>query len=300
MRSDSKRRSGIGKIVTPLLMMSEICRPSRTREPASGCWLITTPLGYWSLACVAMTTQRSRKRPHSAFASTCVCPVNAGVNTDAALGAKNSLIERPNHTVTPTANASASASIQSRSSSGAKRRRARTGAASAPSSCIRRAPRAALRRSRRCCTRAARPRALRARRGTSALSPRRRRPGATSASASIASCAERTCRPCASSASFTAISDCISVTTSAACPELVEAPKRTSITPSTSAFSVSSSSESLPGSTSTMPRDANIQPTLPVSPSVPSLRLNRKRISDAVRLRLSVAASTITAMPAGP
>ena len=79
------------------------------------------------------------------------------------------------------------------------------------------------------------------------------------------------------------------------------APSAASVfTPSTSTFSVSSSSDSLPGSTSTMPRDANIQPTLPVSPRLPSLRLNRKRSSDAVRLRLSVAASTITATPAGP
>ncbi len=37
-----------------------------------------------------------------------------------------------------------------------------------------------------------------------------------------------------------------------------------------------------------------------VSPSAPPCLLNAVRMSDAVRLRLSVSASTITATPAGP
>ncbi len=113
MRSDSNRKSGIGKIVTPVLTTSETWRPSRTRDPAGGAWFITTSFGNRSLGRLATTAQRSSSRVHSATASACAWPIIAGVWMLAAFGPKNSLIERPNHTSTPTASASASAKIQS-------------------------------------------------------------------------------------------------------------------------------------------------------------------------------------------
>ena len=50
----------------------------------------------------------------------------------------------------------------------------------------------------------------------------------------------------------------------------------------------------------TTPRRENRKLTELVSPSAPPCLANAERMSDAVRLRLSVSASTITATPAGP
>ena len=60
------------------------------------------------------------------------------------------------------------------------------------------------------------------------------------------------------------------------------------------------SAESAEPSTSTTPRRSNCHATAPDAPRLPSYLPNAARTSDAVRLRLSVSASTITATPSGP
>jgi hypothetical protein len=50
----------------------------------------------------------------------------------------------------------------------------------------------------------------------------------------------------------------------------------------------------------TSPLRSNMNPTLPVSPRFPPFFEKVDRTVDAVRLRLSVIASTITATPLGP
>src|SRR5665213_1295452 len=117
LRSDSKRKSGIGKMWMPALTMKEIARPSRTCEPAAGCWPITTSTGYRSLGRRARTVQAKCRRAHSSFASATACPENVGKSTSPVLPPQKSCTERANQTITATKNASARANSQSRSSS---------------------------------------------------------------------------------------------------------------------------------------------------------------------------------------
>ena len=60
------------------------------------------------------------------------------------------------------------------------------------------------------------------------------------------------------------------------------------------------SARAAPGGYWTAPTRLNWKATELLSPSVPPFLLNAVRRSEAVRLRLSVSASTITATPAGP
>ena len=73
----------------------------------------------------------------------------------------------------------------------------------------------------------------------------------------------------------------------------------TSSAPESIAMRDTSSGERLPASISMMPFCSNSHCTEPDSPSFPPFLVNAARISDAVRLRLSVAASTITETPPG-
>ncbi len=52
--------------------------------------------------------------------------------------------------------------------------------------------------------------------------------------------------------------------------------------------------------TLTMPLRSNCQPTAPGSAMLPPFLLKRLRISEPVRLRLSLSVSTMIATPAGP
>ena len=80
----------------------------------------------------------------------------------------------------------------------------------------------------------------------------------------------------------------------------LEPSSATSSAPPSAAASVSSSSSAPAASTSTTPRRSNSHATAPEPPRLPSLFANVCRTSAAVRLRLSVSASTITATPLGP
>ena len=80
----------------------------------------------------------------------------------------------------------------------------------------------------------------------------------------------------------------------------VEPSSETSSAPPSAAASVSSSSSTPSAGTSTSPRRSNSQATAPAPPRLPSFFANVCRTSEAVRLRLSVSASTITATPSGP
>ena len=73
----------------------------------------------------------------------------------------------------------------------------------------------------------------------------------------------------------------------------------TSSAPASAAASISSSSSASP-STTTTPSRSNRNATEPVWPSEPPALLNAARTFEAVRLRLSVSASTTNAAPPGP
>ena len=70
--------------------------------------------------------------------------------------------------------------------------------------------------------------------------------------------------------------------------------------PPSAAASINSSSSTPSASTITIPRRSKSQATAPEPPRFPSFFANVWRTSEAVRLRLSVSASTITATPLGP
>src|SRR4051794_15173547 len=80
----------------------------------------------------------------------------------------------------------------------------------------------------------------------------------------------------------------------------VEPSSETSSAPPSAAASVSSSSSTPSAGTSTTPRRSKSHATAPDVPRLPSFFANVWRTSLAVRLRLSVSASTITATPLGP
>src|SRR5919201_5345656 len=80
----------------------------------------------------------------------------------------------------------------------------------------------------------------------------------------------------------------------------VEPSRETSSAPPSAAASVSSSSSTPSAETRTTPRRSKSQVTAPAVPRLPSFLENTCRTSEAVRLRLSVSASTITATPFGP
>ena len=75
---------------------------------------------------------------------------------------------------------------------------------------------------------------------------------------------------------------------------------RTSSAPPSAAVSVIVSSSTAASGTVMMPLRSNIQATEPGAPSEPPYLPNAKRTSAAVRLRLSVSASTISAAPLAP
>src|SRR5581483_11418485 len=74
----------------------------------------------------------------------------------------------------------------------------------------------------------------------------------------------------------------------------------TSSAPASAAARKSSSSSTPSPGTTTTPRRSNCHATAPVVPSEPPCLVNAWRTSEAVRFRLSVSASTITATPSGP
>src|SRR5919198_1372934 len=111
----------------------------------------------------------------------------------------------------------------------------------------------------------------------------------------IVSSEESTSIPACSSASRTAVSD-----SGAAMTRKLEPSRSTSSAPPSAAASITSSSSKRSASTRITPRRSNNHATEPEPPRLPSCLLNAARTSAAVRLRLSVSASTITATPFGP
>src|SRR5207253_2861644 len=103
----------------------------------------------------------------------------------------------------------------------------------------------------------------------------------------IVSSALSTVKPAPSTASRTLDSE-----SGAAVIWNVEPSSSTSSAPPSAAASISSSSSTPSESTSTIPRRSNCQATAPDAPRLPSCFENAERTSEAVRLRLSVSAST--------
>ncbi len=74
----------------------------------------------------------------------------------------------------------------------------------------------------------------------------------------------------------------------------------TSSAPASMAASIMASASAFLASNAITPTRSNMNDTEPVSPRLPPDLVKKERTSEAVRLRLSVSASTITATPPGP